>query len=534
MKRFLSVCSVIALSAVLFCSCGKKSTVNATAVILSDNGVIVNGNAAPTQSTAPVYVANDIVYYQAGHDFKYGEGSEADAHTAEEAAAHTVVHITKAGTYRLSGKLSAGQIAVDLGEDAKDDATQTVTLLLDSVDITCTVAPAILFYRVYECGSDKEKDATQTVDTTAAGANIVLADGSQNNISGSYVARIYESYTLNEEGTEVIESKKLHKYDGAVYSKMSMNVGGQQQGTGVLNITAENEGLDSELHLTVNGGTINIVSENDGINTNEDNVSVTTVNGGTLNIQVSPTAKEGDGIDSNGWLVINGGTVTAFACGTSADAGIDSDKGIYINGGTVTASGNMLDRIDGGEQTFAVFSFAKPQKAGNNYILKSENGSVVFSAAPTNDFSYLVVSSPNLKAGTYTFYNGETQLSGTKAATAEGLGGGMRPNGNKSQQNTGEAPTPPPTDGEQPAKNPQGGRELSPPEGNFQKPPKKPDGNGEAPQKPDFGGERPTGNFTPPASDSRPSRPSTGESAAGESSNRFTLTDGANYFNNLQ
>src|SRR5699024_5750519 len=126
-----------------------------------------------------------------------------------------------------------------------------------------------------------------------------------------------------------------HKYDGAFYSKMSMNVDGGEDGTGVLNITADNDGLDTELHLTINGGTINITSGNDGINTNEDNVSVTTINGGSLNIQVTGETGEGDGIDSNGYLVINGGDVTAAACADSGDAGIDASAGITINGGMV-------------------------------------------------------------------------------------------------------------------------------------------------------------------------------------------------------
>src|SRR5699024_9580957 len=119
-----------------------------------------------------------------------------------------------------------------------------------------------------ECGSTDEETASETVDTSAAGANVLIADGTLNHITGSYVARIYDpdSVVLSEDGTEVAESSKLHKYDGAFYSRMSMNVDGGEMGTGVLDITAENEGLDTELHLTVNGGIINITSGNDGIN----------------------------------------------------------------------------------------------------------------------------------------------------------------------------------------------------------------------------------------------------------------------------
>ena len=189
-----------------------------------------------------------------------------------------------------------------------------------SLPWSCTVAPAVMFYRVYECGSTDGDAASWEVDTSAAGANIMIADGTENTIRGSYVARIYdpESVTLSEDGTEVEDAKKLHKYDGAFYSRMSMNVSGGAAGTGVLNIYGENEGLDTELHLTIQSGVINIFSGNDGINTNEDGVSVTTINGGALSIQVTGETGEGDGIDSNGYLVINGGTVTAAAFLTTA------------------------------------------------------------------------------------------------------------------------------------------------------------------------------------------------------------------------
>ena len=110
----------------------------------------------------------------------------------------------------------------------------------------------MIFYNVYECGSTDEDTASETVDTSAAGANVLIADGTINNVTGSYVARIYDpdSVVLSEDGMTVEDSEKLHKYDGAFYSKMSMNVDGGEAGTGVLNITADNEGLDTELHLT--------------------------------------------------------------------------------------------------------------------------------------------------------------------------------------------------------------------------------------------------------------------------------------------
>lgn len=365
-----------------------------TSIVLSDSGVEVDGQAAPDSADAAVYVGADIVYYEDGRDETYGEGTEEDAHTAEEAAAHTVVTITQPGTYRVSGTLSLGQLAVDLGEDAEEDPEAVVTLILDGADITCTVAPAVIFYSVYECGPGDEEDASPAVDTSAAGANVVLSDGSVNSITGSYVARIYK------EGT----TDKLHKYDGAFYSKMSMNVDGEAAGTGVLNLTADNEGLDSELHLTINGGIINITAENDGINTNEDGVSVTTINGGTITI-TGGLGAEGDGIDSNGYLVVNGGTVIALGSRNDSAAADSAQALIELTFRTTVPEGSEVE-------------------------LRDSEGTAVVSFTAPRDFSSATLSVPELAwDSTYTLWvdGVQQQYTGTGTMDAPGGGGGGQP-----------------------------------------------------------------------------------------------------------
>ena len=509
MKKALSYLLVLSLAVMMFSGCTvppspSVDVYEGTQITLSDSGITVDGSSASADQEQAVYIANDIVYYEDGHDFTYGEGSKEDAHSAEEAAAHTVVHITKPGMYILSGKLSLGQIAIDLGEDAKEDADAVVQLVLMGVDITCTVAPAIIFYRVYECGSDDAEDASMDVYTDQAGANIIVADGTENTVNGSYVARIYKPGTveLNEDGTEVKDAKKLHKYDGAVYSKMSMNVSGGSSGDGILNINAENEGLDSELHLTIHGGCININSGNDGINTNEDGVSVTTINGGTLNILVNGATGEGDGIDSNGWLVINGGTVIAQACSFSGDAGIDSDMGIHINGGTVIATGNMLDHISESRQNYAVFQFAG--STSGTFTLINNIGAKLLQQTITNSFTYLVISRPGLVAEDYTLWQDDTQLQGvaTENMGGQGPGGMMPPEGMT-----------PPDGGMEP---PQGG--MEPPQG--QQPP----AGGQPPQggRPGEGNpnQQPGGGFAP--------------GVGGKATKVFTIQDGGSYFVSVQ
>ena len=496
---------------------------------LSDSQITVDGKEVTSDDTQAVYTAKDIVFYLAGQDFTYGAGEKQDEHQQSEADVHTVVHITKPGTYILSGKLSQGQVAVDLGKEAKTDPDAVVTLVLNNVDITCTVAPAVIFYNVFEPFHEvTEETATKDVDTKNAGANVIIADGTENNINGSYVAKIYKSYELSEDGKSVADSKKLHKYDGAFYSKMTMNVGGGNKGTGILNIKAENEGLDSELHLTINGGIINITAGNDGINTNEDNVSVTTVNGGTLNILCDGSTGEGDGIDSNGWLVINGGTVTAQACSTSGDAGIDSDMGIYINGGKVMATGNMLDHIAGGDQTYVVLRFANCQ-SGNTYTLKNAKGKTVGEYKPINAFTYLIVAGDEFTPGDYTFWQGDTQLAASKTQNMQGgIPGGERPNIPNGEQGTPpEIPEGMGQPGIPDGETPQGQR------------PGIPDGETPQGQRPGMpSGEAPNGNPPDMPEGMIPSEKPGGMMGGnmmpgGETSTTFTIAKGGNQFANV-
>ena len=340
-----------------------------------------------------------------------------------------MIHITEPGTYEFSGTLDAGQIFVDLGDGTKKEEEAVANIVLNNVDLTCTVAPAILFYRTYECDYEAEEEsASMNVDTSAAGANLILAEGSKNKIYGSYVAEIYEECELNEEGTKVIDSKRLHKYDGAIYSRRSMNI----SGTGSLNLVAENEGLGSEMHLTINGGNISITSGNDGINVNKDNISVFAMNDGELQIKVTGETGEGDGIDANGWLVVNGGMIQSAACATSMDSGIDADKGIYINGGTVVATGNMPAELEEGLQTAISFMSRETLEAGKNYEIKDEAGEVVYKGKVNNSCTTIVVSVEGIsKDQKYTLWQNDVQI-------AEGTVGNMGNMGGRPPQKPGK------------------------------------------------------------------------------------------------
>ena len=59
--------------------------------------------------------------------------------------------------YRIEGEWH-GQIWIDLGDtdDTFSNPEAKVTIILNGVDVTCTVAPALVFYSVYECDNTWE------------------------------------------------------------------------------------------------------------------------------------------------------------------------------------------------------------------------------------------------------------------------------------------------------------------------------------------------------------------------------------------
>lgn len=526
-----------------------------TEITLSDDGIQVNGGA----ETDTVFTSHDIVYYEEKTEYEsgnpYGAGSAADMHTQAEAESHTVVNITAPGTYRVHGTLSAGQIRIDLGDEAESDPDAVVELILEDVQITCTVGPAILFYHVYECDGDWSTETAQPdVDTTLAGANLILEG--ENTVTGSHVAKIYK----DKDG-----QKKRWKQDGAIYSYMSMNV----YGPGSLELVADNEGLDTELHLTIFGGNITIRSQDDGINTNEDGVSVTTIYGGNIHI-IAGLGAEGDGIDSNGYLVIHGGIVVSVA-NPASDAGLDSDLGSYIHGGTVIALGSTMDWAESdSEQVTMNLQFSQNQTGA--LVVTRQDGTVIFAYSPDTDevigsaarrYSGAIISCGNFVQGesyhvyqggtvsgsdeggildpnTITAYDGGVQMAytGTDVMTRPGgMGGfggfggfgGERPDkpGQQDDRQPPEGDIPTMPEGEMPTM-PEG-EVPSMPEGEV---PSMPDG--EMPSMPD--GEMPTlpeGETMPEGGMGRPDDRGDGTSDGGDGNTLFYMQDKVNFFSGL-
>ena len=329
-----------------------------TVILISDNGITVNGEDITEDGSAPVYLS----FVNETHE---------DVPDSLRDVTNRVVNLAAAGAYRISGTATDVQLAVRAGEG------NAVHLILDGAALTCRTAPAIL------CLS-----ALETAEPGAYGMTIELADGSDNHVTGSHTAR-------DEVGM---------KYDGAIDSMVSLGfVGG-----GSLTVDADNEGIEVKYgHLTIDGGVFHIAACDDPVNVSEDGVGVLTFNNGYLFSEVKNLeGGEGDGIDSNGSIVFNGGTAINLAHPASMDSGIDSDMGSYINGGVIVGAGNMYDPIDSGSaQLFMMLEFA--QKTQDLLVVTDTQGTPVFAYDFPYDYTYIAFSTPALREGeTYHVYLG--------------------------------------------------------------------------------------------------------------------------------
>ncbi len=336
-----------------------------TVVSLSDETILVNGEAITEDETSPVYLS----YKTETHDDVPEELAELE---------NRVITIAEAGTYVFSGTATDAQIAV-----AAED-TDNVRLILDGVDITCRTAAAIQVYSANDPRTEGEY-----------GVTIELAEGSENVVNGSH--------TKKTEADDI-------KHDAAISSNISLGF----EGEGALTVNGDNEGVEVKYgHLTFNGGHIVINSHDDPLNGSEDGVAVVSINDGYIFSSVTSDPQyEGDGLDSNGFIKINGGTAINLAHPYSLDSGIDSDGGSFINGGVVVGAGNMYDPIENdSEQLYMLLQFA--ESTDDLLVVTDKDDNPVFAYDFPHSYTYIAFSTPELEEGIYHVYMGG-EIKGTE------------------------------------------------------------------------------------------------------------------------
>jgi len=203
--------------------------------------------------------------------------------------------------------------------------------------------------------------------------------------------------------------------DDGIHTDSSLEISG-----GKINISKSCEGIEGE-RVLISGGHINITASDDGINSAggsdvesdrpganmfavDDSCDVT-VNGGTVIVDA-----DGDGIDSNGHLHIAGGTVLVYGPTNNGNGSFDYAGECIISGGNVAVAGSsgMAQGASGNStQANMLLCFNGTIKGGTLISLTDSQGNVIHSFAPAKDYSSVLVSCPTMSIGqTYKLWLG--------------------------------------------------------------------------------------------------------------------------------
>ena len=297
------------------------------------------------------------------------------------------IHITAAGVYVLNGTASDFTAYVEAGEDDK------VQIVLDSANITNSNFPVI-----YAKTADKVF-VTVSGDSQLAVTGTFAADGSTNTdgvifskcdlVLGGTVTLTITSAANGIVGKDDLKitggtynisasSKAIQANDSIRIADGNLNLAAGTDGLhaeneddtslgyiyiggGVLNIQAGDDGIHATsvvqiddgsvtvraaegiegTYIQLNGGDISIQASDDGINAAQKSRAYTAtieINGGDITVAMG--AGDTDGIDSNGNIIVNGGTLNVTGSST-----FDYDGSAQYNGGTIIVNGQQVSSI---------------------------------------------------------------------------------------------------------------------------------------------------------------------------------------------
>lgn len=299
------------------------------------------------------------------------------------------ITITKEGVYVISGSASDASIIIEAGDNDK------VQLVFNGATIKNSSAPAVyvknadkVFVTTVE-GTTTELSVTGTFtadgdtntdavifskdDLVLNGLGTLTINSSDNGISGKDDVKITGG-TINITSTsDAIEANEsIAVADGNITIKSSKDAlhaeNDEDNATGYVyicggtfNITATSDGIQATTiaqidggtitasaaeaieatYVQINGGTIKITASDDGINATSKSTAQSVkieINGGDVTVNMGQG--DTDGLDSNGDLYINGGTIDI-----TAQSPFDYDGQGQLNGGTVTVNGSKVTEL---------------------------------------------------------------------------------------------------------------------------------------------------------------------------------------------
>ncbi len=179
---------------------------------------------------------------------------------------------------------------------------------------------------------------------------------------------------------------------------------------GTIDISLSYEGLEGA-QVLISGGTTKLKSTDDGVNSaggsdsgrgaqdsfRESGSELLHIVGGSLYVNA-----EGDGLDSNGDLTIDGGTVIIDGPTGGGNGCLDCDGTLAVNGGLLIAAGSAgMLQLPGetSSQSALSVTFTQTQTAGTEFRLAASDGSQVVSVTPVKDYQAVLISSPDLIQG---------------------------------------------------------------------------------------------------------------------------------------
>ena len=353
--------------------------------------------------------------------------------------------------------------------------------------------------------------ASGSIDIESGGAALKCA--SDMRIEGGSVTLSSEADGLHSGGSIAVTdgSLNIRAGDDGIHADSAVAISG-----GSILISECYEGIEA-LTIDVSGGEIELYPSDDGLNANggfsfapgmfsrrAENLAQSQneetwihVSGGSLTV-VNANARDADALDSNGDILISGGTIrvslNASGSNNAIDYGSESGGSCVVTGGELVACGSSVMAegfSDSSTQCAVLYNLGYSAGAGSTVTVKDAAGREILSYTVPCSFSSVSLSSPDMKLGeTYTVTVGDKEQEITLdtvssiVGSASGGWGGMGGRGQRQNDNA--------DGGERPGG--MGGR------GGWGAQPGGTDGNGNAmPTPPEFDGEMPDpGNMPAP------------------------------------
>ena len=275
-------------------------------------------------------------------------------------------------------------------------------------------------------GAPTEEAATTTTEETTS-AKGLKATGSLAISGGTFVLDTSDDALHTNDTIQITGGDfTIASGDDGIHADNTVTID-----DGTIDINQSYEGIEAT-EITLNGGDIALTTSDDGINaaggndasavsgrpgestftSTAEGAGLLTINGGTLVVNAS-----GDGLDSNGSIEMNDGTIIVNGPTDSMNGTLDYDSTFNINGGTligVGSSGMAMSPSSTSTQSF-LFTSSIPLAADEAIQITGPDGEVILTFEASTTAQSLVFSSPELVNGSaYTITTGGT-VSGDSA-----------------------------------------------------------------------------------------------------------------------